>query len=226
MTSIGPTTLNVVVPALPQMANRLASDVATIQLTVTVYLLALAARPARDGAAVGPLRPPAGGAGGPGADRRGKRAGDLGGHRRQPDRRARAAGVRRFGRHRRQPRHHPRSVRPKPRRGDDRARRDRHGGGADARSADRRPARHRLRLGSDLPVHRHHQRHGGGLGRDRAAGNARAERAAGRAARDFSAISQSLVQKREIRRLCLRRRVRLVHVLCIPRRRAARHHHA
>jgi DHA1 family bicyclomycin/chloramphenicol resistance-like MFS transporter len=42
MTSIGPTTLNVVVPALPQMANRLASDVATIQLTVTVYLLALA----------------------------------------------------------------------------------------------------------------------------------------------------------------------------------------
>ena len=43
MTSIGPTTLNIVVPALPQMANRLASDVATIQLTVTVYLLALAA---------------------------------------------------------------------------------------------------------------------------------------------------------------------------------------
>jgi DHA1 family bicyclomycin/chloramphenicol resistance-like MFS transporter len=42
MTSIGPTTLNVVVPALPQMANRLASDVATIQLAVTVYLLALA----------------------------------------------------------------------------------------------------------------------------------------------------------------------------------------
>jgi len=41
-TSIGPTTLNIVVPALPQMANRLASDVATIQLTVTVYLLALA----------------------------------------------------------------------------------------------------------------------------------------------------------------------------------------
>jgi DHA1 family bicyclomycin/chloramphenicol resistance-like MFS transporter len=42
MTSIGPTTLNVVVPALPQMANRLASDVATIQLAITVYLLALA----------------------------------------------------------------------------------------------------------------------------------------------------------------------------------------
>ena len=42
MTSIGPTTLNIVVPALPQMASRLASDAATIQLTVTVYLLALA----------------------------------------------------------------------------------------------------------------------------------------------------------------------------------------
>jgi DHA1 family bicyclomycin/chloramphenicol resistance-like MFS transporter len=43
MTAIGPTTLNVVVPALPEMANRLASDVATVQLTVSVYLLALAA---------------------------------------------------------------------------------------------------------------------------------------------------------------------------------------
>jgi len=42
LTSIGPTTLNIVVPALPQMANRLASDVATIQLAITVYLLALA----------------------------------------------------------------------------------------------------------------------------------------------------------------------------------------
>ena len=43
MTSIGPTTLNIVVPALPRMANRLASDVGTIQLTVSIYLLALAA---------------------------------------------------------------------------------------------------------------------------------------------------------------------------------------
>ena len=52
--------------------------------------------------------------------------------------------LRRFGRHRRQPRHHPRSVRPQPRRGDDRPRRHRHGGGADARAADRRLARHRF----------------------------------------------------------------------------------
>ena len=76
MTAIGPTTLNIVVPALPEMANRLASDVATIQLTVSVYLLALAAGQLADGAAVGPLRPPAGGAGRAGADRRGERAGD------------------------------------------------------------------------------------------------------------------------------------------------------
>ena len=41
-TSIGPTTLNVVVPALPEIANRLASDVATIQLTVSIYLVGLA----------------------------------------------------------------------------------------------------------------------------------------------------------------------------------------
>src|SRR3954466_7539615 len=43
MTAIGPTTLNVVVPALPEMATRLASDVGTIQLAVSGYLLALAA---------------------------------------------------------------------------------------------------------------------------------------------------------------------------------------
>jgi DHA1 family bicyclomycin/chloramphenicol resistance-like MFS transporter len=43
LTSIGPTTLNIVVPALPTLANRMASDVGTIQLIVSVYLLALAA---------------------------------------------------------------------------------------------------------------------------------------------------------------------------------------
>ncbi len=43
LTSIGPTTLNIVVPALPKLANRMASDVGTIQLIVSVYLLALAA---------------------------------------------------------------------------------------------------------------------------------------------------------------------------------------
>ena len=43
MTAIGPTTLNILVPAVPELAHRLGSDVATVQLTVSVYLLALAA---------------------------------------------------------------------------------------------------------------------------------------------------------------------------------------
>ena len=43
MTAIGPTTLNILVPALPELAHRLGSDIATVQLTVSVYLLALAA---------------------------------------------------------------------------------------------------------------------------------------------------------------------------------------
>ncbi len=43
MTSIGPTTLNVLVPAIPQLSRKLGADIATVQLTVSVYLLALAA---------------------------------------------------------------------------------------------------------------------------------------------------------------------------------------
>jgi DHA1 family bicyclomycin/chloramphenicol resistance-like MFS transporter len=42
MTAIGPTTLNVLVPALPEIANRLATDIATVQLTVSIYLVGLA----------------------------------------------------------------------------------------------------------------------------------------------------------------------------------------
>ncbi len=41
-TAIGPTTLNILVPALPQLAHRIGADIATVQLTVSVYLLALA----------------------------------------------------------------------------------------------------------------------------------------------------------------------------------------
>ena len=116
MTAIGPTTLNIVVPALPAMANRLASDIATIQLTVSVYLLALAGGQL----AMGPL-----------SDRFGRRwvvllalsltavasvFAVVVGDRRQPDRGAGAAGDRRVGRHRGQPRHHPRPVRSQSRR--------------------------------------------------------------------------------------------------------------
>lgn len=42
MTAIGPTTLNVLVPAIPQLARKLSAEIATVQLTISVYLLALA----------------------------------------------------------------------------------------------------------------------------------------------------------------------------------------
>lgn len=42
MTAIGPTTLNILVPALPQLSNKLHSDVATLQLTVSLFLVGLA----------------------------------------------------------------------------------------------------------------------------------------------------------------------------------------
>jgi len=173
MTSIGPTTLNIVVPALPQMANRLASDVATIQLTVTVYLLALAAGHSH-GAVVGPLRPPAGDPCGFGADRRGEWCWRFTvGHGDEPHRRARLASARRLGRPGGEPRHHPRPVRSEPRRIDDRPRRHRHGGGC------RRSAPHEsadlLEPGSRWPAifmfnGPFNQRRGGDLCRHRAAG--------------------------------------------------------
>jgi DHA1 family bicyclomycin/chloramphenicol resistance-like MFS transporter len=43
MTAIGPNTLNTLVPALPQLASELGASIAVVQLTVSVYLLALAA---------------------------------------------------------------------------------------------------------------------------------------------------------------------------------------
>ncbi len=43
MTSIGPATLNILVPALPGLVTRLASDTGTVQLTLSLYLLSLAA---------------------------------------------------------------------------------------------------------------------------------------------------------------------------------------
>jgi len=42
MTAIGPATLNIVVPALPGLVTKLASDTGTVQLTLTLYLLSLA----------------------------------------------------------------------------------------------------------------------------------------------------------------------------------------
>jgi DHA1 family bicyclomycin/chloramphenicol resistance-like MFS transporter len=42
MTAVGPTTLNILVPALPALASRLAADTGTVQLTLSLYLLSLA----------------------------------------------------------------------------------------------------------------------------------------------------------------------------------------
>ena len=41
MTAIGPATLNILVPALPGLVTRLASDTGTVQLTLSLYLLIL-----------------------------------------------------------------------------------------------------------------------------------------------------------------------------------------
>jgi len=43
MTAIGPSTLNILVPALPGLVTRLATDAGTVQLTLSLYLLSLAA---------------------------------------------------------------------------------------------------------------------------------------------------------------------------------------
>jgi len=42
MTAIGPLSLNILVPAVPGLARRLASDEGTVQLTISLYLLGLA----------------------------------------------------------------------------------------------------------------------------------------------------------------------------------------
>jgi DHA1 family bicyclomycin/chloramphenicol resistance-like MFS transporter len=42
MTAIGPTTLNILVPALPNLARALGSDADTVQLAVSLYLIGLA----------------------------------------------------------------------------------------------------------------------------------------------------------------------------------------
>jgi MFS transporter, DHA1 family, multidrug resistance protein len=43
MTAIGPATLNILVPAMPGLVTRLATDAAAVQLTLSLYLLSLAA---------------------------------------------------------------------------------------------------------------------------------------------------------------------------------------
>ena len=43
MTAIGPATLNILVPAMPGLVTRLGSDTGTVQLTLSLYLVSLAA---------------------------------------------------------------------------------------------------------------------------------------------------------------------------------------
>ena len=43
MTAIGPVSLNILVPALPRLASALESDIASVQLTLSLFLLSLAA---------------------------------------------------------------------------------------------------------------------------------------------------------------------------------------
>ncbi len=179
MTAIGPATLNILVPALPGLVTRLASDTGTVQLTLSLYLLSLAAAQLL----LGPL-----------SDRFGRRPVVLAGLALSVVAslaaiaassigalivRARRAGGRRLDRHRDRPRHHPRSLRARPRRRHDRPGHHRHGDRADDLAADRRHSRHRLRLGGDLPVHRRVQRRRAAMGNVRAAGNAAGKRGAG-----------------------------------------------
>jgi DHA1 family bicyclomycin/chloramphenicol resistance-like MFS transporter len=42
MTAIGPTSLNIVVPAVPSLSRRLASDLNTVQMTVSLFIVGLA----------------------------------------------------------------------------------------------------------------------------------------------------------------------------------------
>ncbi|MGN6461740.1 MAG: MFS transporter, partial [Pseudolabrys sp.] len=43
LTATGPVALNIFVPAIPQLVNRFDTDAATVQLTLSLFLLSLAA---------------------------------------------------------------------------------------------------------------------------------------------------------------------------------------
>ena len=83
-----------------------------------------------------------------------------------------------------------------------------------------------FRLGGDLHLHRGDLAGGGDLGRVHAAGNPRPQRRRRRTARASAATSARCCAARQFVGYVLRRGVRLVDVLRVPRRRAARHRHA
>ena len=108
---------------------------------------------ARDGAAVGQVRPPSGAARGPRLDGGGEHRLLAGADAAATDRRALPAGARRRHRHGGEPRHHPRSLQPRPHQLHDQPRHRGDDDGADAERAGRRPAGDRVRLARDLLFH-------------------------------------------------------------------------
>ena len=116
------------------------------------------------------------------------------------DRRALPAGAGRRLRHGDQPRHHPRSLQPRPRRRHDQPGHRGDDDRADAEPAVRRPDRNRVRLARDLL--RHHRRRAHRRGRDRAgaAGDAAPRRPCAR--QRLSRRRRQPVQEPRLHRLC------------------------
>ena len=154
ITSVAPLSLNIPMPALPGIARALQAPIEIAQLTLVA--LSDRARGRADGErrAVGSLRPPAGAHRRTADHRRRQHRGRGGDQYRHADRGALAAGDRRLRRHRAQPRHHPRSLRPRAGRLDDRLGHDGDHDRADGRAVARRRHRCDARLALYLPLHR------------------------------------------------------------------------
>ena len=227
VTAIGPLSLNILVPAMPGLIVTLGAGAGTVQLTLSLFLLGMAVSQL----VLGPL-----------SDRFGRRPVMLAGLALTVVASfaalaatsiaglivARtAAGVRRDRRHRDRPRDHPRPLRPRPRRLDDRLGHHGDGDRADDRAADRRRARHRVRLAGDLRVHRRCSPPPCSSGRRSQLPETRAV-ATGEG---FGALPRgdaaSLLARPHVPRLRAGRRDQFGDVLHLHRRRAAcrRHHH-
>ena len=195
MTGVSSLSLNILVPAIPSLVAKFAADPASVQLTLSLYLLGLAVAQL----VFGPL-----------SDRFGRRPVVLAGLALAAVAStaaifaasiaslivaARRAVARRLDRANDRPRDHPRSLRARTRRLDDRAGHLGRGAHADGGAADRRRARHLVRLGGDLRVHRRAERHGIRLGGAGVARDAHAFSAApggrGRFRADLRALAAS-----------------------------------
>ena len=150
MSGIGSASLNILVPAIPGLVAKFATDAASVQLTISLYLMGLAVAQL----VFGPL-----------SDRFGRRpvliaglaiatlastAAIFVGDHQRARRCARRAIARRFDRADHQPRDHPRSLRARTCRLDDRARHVSGRADADDGAPRRWHPRHAVRLGVDL----------------------------------------------------------------------------